>query len=85
MATNPGAEDEGVADLDSRLVGMQLTGDAMLVDHLEELDEKQDVAIISPEGSVDESELEPLADDCTFDLTHLIPNPAVAKTDCFFA
>lgn len=67
MANNSGDEDEGVADLDSRLVGMQLTGDAMLVDHLEELDEKQDVAIISPDGSVDESELEPLADDCMFD------------------
>lgn len=64
MANNPNDEDEGVADLDSRLVGMQLTGDAMLVDHLEELDEKQEVAIISPDGSVDESELEPLADDC---------------------
>ena len=63
-----GDEDEGVADLDSRLFGVQLTGDAMLVDHLEELDEKQDVAIISPDGSVDESELEPLADDCMWSI-----------------
>ncbi len=71
MANNPSDEDEGVADLDSRLVGMQLTGDAMLVDHLEEVDEKQEVAVISPDGSVDDSDLEPLADDCMFDLIHL--------------
>jgi hypothetical protein len=70
MANNPSDEDEGVADLDSRLIGMQLTGDAMLVDHLEEVDEKQEVAVISPDGSVDDSDLEQLADDCMFDLIH---------------
>jgi len=79
MANNPNDEDEGVADLDSRLVGMQLTGDAMLVDHLEELDEKQEVAIISPDGSVDESELEPLADDC---MSEVLLRPGGWKTDC---
>ena len=65
MANNPSDEDEGVADLDAGVLGLQLTGDAMLLDNFDDIDEKQDVAIISPDGSVDESELDPLADDCT--------------------
>ncbi len=66
MANISSDEDEGVADLDAHFVGMQLTGDAMLVDNFEDIDEKQDVAIISPDGSVDEPEPDLLADDCMF-------------------
>lgn len=65
MTHNQVDEDEAVADMDARFVGMQLTGDAMLVDHYDDVDEKQDVAIISPDGSLNEPEAEPMADDCT--------------------
>ena len=36
----------------------------MLVDEYDVVDEKPDVAIITPDDSADEPELEPLADDC---------------------
>ena len=36
----------------------------MIVDEYDVVDEKPDVAIITPEDSADEPEPEPLADDC---------------------
>ena len=41
------------------------TGD-MLIDDYDPVDEKPDVAIITPEGSTDEADTEPRADDCTY-------------------
>lgn len=44
-------------------------GDDMLIDGYDVVDEKQDVAEITPEGSTDEptEPTEPMADDCTSD------------------
>ena len=44
---------------------MQIGGGDMLIDDYDVVDEKQDVAIITPDDSIDEPEPEPLADDCT--------------------
>ena len=63
---DPNAGNEAVADLNTRLASLQ-TGDGdMLIDEYDAVDEKQDVAIITPDDSVDEPEPEPLADDCTW-------------------
>lgn len=69
MPNMPSDEDEGVADMDARLVGIQLTGDTMLVDNFDSVDDKQDAAIISPDGSVGDAEPELLADDCMWSRT----------------
>jgi hypothetical protein len=56
---------EAVADLKTQLGALQIGGGGdMLIDEYDVVDEKPDVAIITPEGSLDESEPEPLADDC---------------------
>ena len=43
---------------------MQIEPGDMLLDDYDVVDEKQDVAIITPDDSVDEPDPEPLADDC---------------------
>ena len=54
-----------VADLKTQLGEMQIGGGGeMLIDHYDVVDEKQNVAIITPDDSVEESD--PLANDCTF-------------------
>lgn len=60
----PQAGDEAVADLKTQLGDMQIGGGGdILVDDYDPVDEKPNVAIITPDGSADEP-LEPLADDC---------------------
>ncbi|KAI4209489.1 MAG: hypothetical protein LQ351_007566 [Letrouitia transgressa] len=59
----PQAGDEAVADLKTQLGDMQIGGGGdILVDDYDPVDEKPNVAIITPDGSADEP-LEPLADD----------------------
>ena len=56
---------EAVADLKTQLGALQIGGGGdMLIDEYDVVDEKPNVAIITPEGSLDEPEPEPLADDC---------------------
>ena len=55
--------DNAVADLKTQLGDLQIGGGGdMLIDDYDAVDEKQDVAIITPDDSAEESE--PLADDC---------------------
>ena len=57
--------EEAVADLKTQLGDMQIGGGGdMLIDDYDVVDEKQDVAIITPEDSIEEAD--PLADDCRF-------------------
>ena len=53
-----------MANLDAYMGQMQIDSGDMLIDDYDVVDEKQDVAIITPDESVDEPEPEPLADDC---------------------
>lgn len=54
------------ADLAPRLEDLQLDASGMLVDESEYFNsDRQDVAIITPDGSTDEQDAEPLATDCT--------------------
>ena len=58
---------EAVADLKTQMGALQIGGGGdMLIDDYDVVDEKPEVAIITPEGSLDEPETEPLADDCMF-------------------
>ena len=55
---------EAVADLKTQLGDMQIGGGGdMLIDDYDVVDEKPDVAIITPDGSTDEP-LHPSSDDC---------------------
>ena len=55
--------DNAVADLKTQLGDLQIGGGGdMLIDDYDAVDEKPDVAIITPDDSAEESE--PLADDC---------------------
>ena len=61
--TDARAPDKAVADLKTQLGDLQIGGGGdMLIDDYDAVDEKQDVAIITPDDSPEE--LEPLADDC---------------------
>lgn len=61
----PDDREGAVADLKTQLGDMQIGGGGdMLIDDYDIVDEKQDVAIITPDDSVEEPE--PLADDCMF-------------------
>lgn len=61
METN--SPEEAVADVKARLGDLQIGGGGdMLIDEYDAVDEKPDVAIITPDDSAEESE--PLADDC---------------------
>lgn len=53
-----------MADLDNYMGCMQIEPGDMLIDDYDVVDEKQEVAIITPDDSVDEADPEPLADDC---------------------
>lgn len=53
-----------MADLDNYMELMQIEPEDMLMDDYDVVDEKQEVAIITPDDSVDEPDPEPLADDC---------------------
>ena len=56
---------EEVADLDTRLGELQMGGGGdMLIDDYDVVDEKPDVAIITPDDSLEEQEPEIRADDC---------------------
>lgn len=56
-----------VADLKTQLGVLQIGGGGdMLIDEYDVVDEKPEVAIITPDGSIDDPEPESLADDCTF-------------------
>ena len=60
------AGSEAVADLKTHLGDLQMGGGGdMLIDDYDPVDEKPDVAIITPDGSSEEQEPEILADDCT--------------------
>lgn len=57
--------DEAVADLKTRLGDIQMGGDGeMLIDEYDAVDDKPEVAIITPDDSAVESEPEPFANDC---------------------
>lgn len=57
---------EAVADLDTRLGELQIGGGGdMLIDDYDVVDEKPDVATITPDDSPEEQEPEIRADDCT--------------------
>lgn len=59
-------ENEAVADLNTHLGDLQMgVGGDMLLDDYDPVDEKPDVAIITPEDSAEEREPEVLANDCT--------------------
>ncbi len=62
------------ADLSAQLGELQMgeSGD-MLIDELDPVDEKPDVAIITPEDSAEDTEAEPLADDCNLSCL-VLPN-----------
>ena len=54
-----------MADLENYMGFMQIEPGDMLIDNYDVVDEKQEVAIITPDDSVDEPDHpEPLADDC---------------------
>lgn len=56
---------EAVADLKSQLGALQIGGGRdLLMDDYDVVDEKPEVATITPDDSADEPELEPRADDC---------------------
>ena len=56
---------EAVADLDTRLGGLQMGGGGdMLIDDYDAVDEKPDVAIITQDDSPEEQEPDIRADDC---------------------
>jgi len=62
-----GGESGAVADLKTHLGDLQIgAGGDMLMDEYDPVDEKPDVAIITPDESSEEPEPEVLADDCTF-------------------
>lgn len=66
---------EAVADLKTQLGDLQIGGGGdMLIDDYDPVDEKPDVAIITPDGSSEEPEPEVLADDC------ILPKTPVPKT-----
>lgn len=59
-----GTTETDVTDLKTRLGDLQIdAGGDTLIDDIDLVDEKQDVAIITPDDSMEEAE--PLADDCT--------------------
>ena len=61
MDTN--SHEDAVADMKTQLGDLQIGGGGdMLIDEYDAVDEKPDVAIITPDDSAEESE--PLADDC---------------------
>lgn len=61
---------EAVADLKTQLGDLQIGGGGdMLIDDYDLVDEKPDVAIITPDGSSEEPEPEVLADDCIYSQT----------------
>lgn len=63
---HPWPERGATADLQTQMGDMQIAGgEDMLLDDYDVIDEKQDVAEITPEGSTDEP-TEPLADDCAY-------------------
>lgn len=66
-AMDPEDETETVADLSTHLGGLQMGGGGdMLIDDYDPVDEKPDVAIITPDDSAEEKEPEVLADNCNF-------------------
>ena len=66
---------EVVADMDTRLGGLQMGGGGdMLIDDYDVVDEKPDVAIITPDDSPEEQEAEIRADDCEF--PGILQNPS---------
>ena len=57
--------EEAVADLKTQLGALQIGGGGdTLMDEYDVVDDKPEIAVITPEGSLDEPELGPVADDC---------------------
>ena len=64
-AMDPEDGKDVVADMDTRLGGLQIGGGGdMLIDDYDVVDEKPDVAIITPDDPPEEQEAEIRADDC---------------------
>ena len=62
-----------VTDLNAHMGDLQMGGGGeMLIDDYDPVDEKPDVAIITPEDSAEEKEPEALANDCTDAQTRLV-------------
>ena len=74
-AMDPEDGNEAVADLGTRLGGLQMGGGGdMLIDDYDVVDEKPDVAIITSDDSPEEQEPEIRADDCI--LPELLQKPS---------
>lgn len=58
---------EAVTDLNTHLGDLQMGGgNDMLIDEYDPVDEKPDVAIVTPDDSTNETEPEVLANDCIY-------------------
>ena len=78
-AMDPEDGSEVIADMDTRLGGLQMGGGGdMLIDDYDVVDEKPDVAIITPDDSPEEQEAEIRADDCKSPEIPQNPSPGAA-------
>ena len=67
-------ENEAVTDLNAHLGDLQIGGGGdILLDDYDPVDDKPDVAIITPEDSAEEKETEILANDCIVSLKNAAP------------
>ncbi|KAI9707767.1 MAG: hypothetical protein M1836_000729 [Candelina mexicana] len=73
--------DDEMAPLLANVPYLQLTTGDMLVDDYDQTDEKQDVAIISPDDSLNEPEPEPLADDFEGIKARILPEQPDLETE----
>ena len=65
LAMDSDDESEAVTDLNTRLGNLQMGGGGdMLLDDYDPVDDKPDVAIITPDDSAEEKEIEVFANDC---------------------
>lgn len=72
-------EKDHTDDVDAPAEDIQLTDNDMLVDEYEQYkDGKADVVLVSPPDSLEEQEVEPLADDC---MESLSPCPLICLTE----
>ena len=62
---DPRVKNVTVTDLNAHMGDLQMGGGDMLIDDYDPVDEKPEVAIITPEDSAEEKEPETLASDCT--------------------
>ena len=75
-----GDGDEAVADLDTHLGELQMGGGGdMLIDDYDPVDEKPEVAIITPDDSTEEKEPDILANDCKVSRTTVQSNNYISN------